>query len=154
MILENNVLLMKMLNVIQIFGISSFLGYMILSVLLKLISRTSGNVVYVFYVLKFIIKTDKIYYGISSSILVTSSIILNTDYLKTGYKLTSLCLIIFTGIIWICFLVPIQNSQNKVITNQMHSTEIPSKFIELEKKWFFAGTIALFLTLTAIFLMV
>ncbi len=137
----------------QILGVSSFLGYMLLSVLLKLMSRASGNVLYIFYALTFIIKTDKIYYGISASILVTSSIILNPDYLQTSYKLISLCLIIFTGIIWISFLVPIQNSQNKAIINQLNSKEIPSIFIELERKWFFAGTIALFITIIAIFLM-
>ena len=144
----------KILVLAQIAGLSAFLGYIIISLLLKLISRRSGDLNYLNYVTRFITKTDKTYYGISSMLLVISSLFLNPDYLQVGYKLTSLILISLTGIIWIAILVPIQNKQTKVIVNHDGQSGIPLKFIQLDKIWFTAGAIALLLTLISIFLMI
>ena len=74
--------------------------------------------------------------------------------MQTVWIRWSYLLLIGSGLIWLCILLPLQITQARLLKPLPADSEVPERYRTLALRWMVAGSIATILPLPAIYLMV
>ena len=147
----------EMLKALHFFGISIFLGNIIVTALWKMMADRTKSPSIVAYAQGLVTITD---FAFTTSgvllILITGEMmassygeISNFLWLSWGFGL-----FIASGLIWVLILIPVQIKQAKLAKHFSTKDVIPEKYWTLSKYWAVFGVIATILPLANLYVMV
>lgn len=139
---------------LHIFGAILFMGNIAVSAVWASLARRDGNIGAVRLASRAIIITDLIFTIPGAVLLLANGGILGTAFFRVGasWLVVSLGLFVFSGIVWLALMVPLQ--RRLLAVAETPGDEVPDEWHALVKQWFRMGGIATLLPLVTLVLMV
>ena len=139
---------------LHIFGVSMFIGNMLVTALLKGIIGANKTPNLVAFGQRFIIITDIVFYGLSTMLITASGVYMNPDFLDVSHLNYGFWLYVAVGIIWLFYFIPIQIKQSRLSKGFKNGSEIPPLYWKLEKMWTAGGIVAMLIVFSILYFMV
>ena len=148
---------METIKTLHIFGVSLFIGNIIISAFWKVMADRSRNLSVMQFGVQLVNLTDMLFTGLGSTLLIITGHMMAQKFggvMNQEWIIASYILFGISGLLWIVALVPIQIKQSKLIKTLPSDAPIPKSYYKLGKIWSIIGTIAIIVSLPAIFFMV
>lgn len=143
-----------LLKYIHLFGVSMFIGNMLVTALLKGIIGANKAPILVAFGQRFIAITDIVFYGSSTLLISVSGILMNPNFLSVSYLNWGFWIYITVGVIWLAYFIPIQVKQSKLAKEFKDKNELPLLYWKLEKMWTAGGIVAMILVFIILYFMI
>jgi uncharacterized membrane protein len=146
------------LKVLHLFGVTLFLGNIIVTAWWKLMADRTRNAQVIAFAQRQVALTDYVFTGCGATILLAAGWgnaamhgmhVIHTYWLAWGLYLFSA-----TGFIWAGILIPIQVRQSRMARQFAEGGNIPPAYWRLGRRWAFWGFIATVLPLVNYYWMV
>ncbi len=147
----------QFLKSLHLFGMTIFLGNIIVTALWKMLADRTRSPAIVAYAQRLITITDFIFTFVGALLILATGIMMASEFGKISDILWlswGRWLFIASGLIWIIILIPIQIKQARLAKDFSTKEEIPDNYWSLSKYWAIFGIIATILPLANLYFMV
>lgn len=147
-----------LLKMLHIFGAIIFVGNILVTALWKVMADLTKDPKITAFGQRLVILTDFIFTGIGAGLILVTGLLMAYQYfdnfLKIKWIAWGLGLFMFSGIIWMTALIPIQIKQSQLARKFENENQIPQEYWRLGRIWMALGTIATLLPLVNLYFMV
>ncbi len=147
----------QLLKSIHLFGVTIFLGNIIVTAVWKMLADKTRSPAIVAYAQHLVTITDLSFTAVGVMLILVSGHLMAPNFggIDAVYWLTfGWWLFIASGIIWVLILIPLQVKQAKLAKVFATKEEIPKLYWTLSKYWAIFGIIATILPLVNLYFMV
>jgi len=146
-----------LLKSLHIFGVTIFLGNIIVTALWKVMADKTRSPAIVAYAQRLVTITDFVFTTGGVILIITTGTMMAAKFGKISevYWISwGLWLFIASGIIWVAILIPIQIMQAKMAKQFAYENDIPQKYWRMSKIWIWIGITATVLPIISLYFMV
>ena len=147
----------ELLKSLHFFGVTLFLGNIIVTALWKMLADRTRIPSVVAYAQRLVTITDFAFTAIGAVLIYITGHLMASNFggIDAAYWLTfGWWLFIASGVIWVLILIPLQVKQAKLAKDFATKKEIPKLYWTLSKYWAIFGIIATILPLANLYFMV
>lgn len=135
-----------LIKTLHILGIIVFYGNILVSSWWKAMAVRSGKAEVIAFAQEQITRSDIWFTTVASIVILVTGVgnahLHDTIPLDTPWMIWSLWLFMVSGVIWGLFMVPAQIKQARMAKEFASSGVIPDEYWKLERRWFYAGSLA------------
>ena len=147
----------EILKTLHFFGVSLFLGNIIVTALWKIMADRTKTPSIVAYAQRLVTVTDFIFTAGGVLLILVTGEMMALEYGKISGILWlswGLGLFIASGLVWVFILIPVQIKQARLAKDFSTKEAIPERYWTLSKYWAVFGVIATILPLVNLYVMV
>jgi len=145
-------------KVVHLFGVVIFLGNIIVTALWKAMADRTGDPRIIGYAQRLVTLTDWIFTAGGVAFVVVGAygmaFVAGLDLRSTTWLVWGQALLVISGLIWVCILVPTQIAQARQARVFAERGLIPDSYWRHNRRWVIWGVIATVVPLTNLYIMV